>query len=178
MSILNMLLSPLNLLFFILIFGLAVGQIRICKISLGIAGVLFVSIFVGIGIRLFGAEVSADNIQSTMKIFSSLGSSLFVSVIGLQTGFSLKNSSKGSIAAFSTGILMSLSGVMAMLLISALDKTVAYPMMLGILCGALTSTPGLSAVCELVGSDSNSVIIGDVDTGLFLPHFIYVLKSR
>lgn len=47
MSYLTTLLSPLNLLLLIIIVGLAIGRIRIKGISVGIAGILFVAIFVG-----------------------------------------------------------------------------------------------------------------------------------
>ena len=47
-----------------------------------------------------------------------------------------------------------------MLLISVLDKAISYPSLLGILCGALTSTPGLSSVCELMDVGSGQAIWG------------------
>lgn len=163
MSIANIFISPFNLLFLILLVGLALGQIRIHKITLGIAGVLFAAILVGSFIKHFVSEIPTEtlsNTQATMKTFATLGSSLFVSVIGLQTGLSLKNNSKGSIIAFAVGALMSLSGVIIMLLISLIDHTTSYSTLLGILCGALTSTPGLSTVCELLGSDANAAVVG------------------
>lgn len=100
------------------------------------------------------------NAQSTMKTFAKLGTSLFVSVIGLQTGFSIKNNSKNSMIAFAIGALMSMSGVIVMLLISMLDKAICLPSLLGILCGALTSTPGLSSVRELLDDGSEKAVVG------------------
>lgn len=163
MAYLTILLSPLNLLFFIIVLGLAIGRIRIKGISLSIAGILFVAMFAGFLINLLIPEGSVEiitNAQSTLKTFSKLGTSLSVSVIGLQTGFSIKSHSKNSVLAFVIGSLMSLSGVAVMLLISLLDKTISYSSLLGILCGALTSTPGLSSICELVGSESESAVLG------------------
>lgn len=163
MSYLTTLLSPLNLLLLIIIVGLTIGRIRIKGISVGIAGILFAAIFVGfLMIKLFpnGNSEIITNAQSTLKIFSKLGTALFVSVIGLQTGFSIKKHSKDSMFAFLIGALMSLSGVATMLLISFLDKSISYASLLGILCGALTSTPGLSGVCEMVGKDSESAVLG------------------
>ena len=46
MSYLTILLSPLNLLFFMIVAGHAIGRIRIKGISVGIAGILFAAIFV------------------------------------------------------------------------------------------------------------------------------------
>lgn len=163
MSFLTIILSPFNLLFFIIISGFSVGKIRIHRISLGIAGILFFAILVGFLIDRFIPETHVEiitNAQSTMKVFSKLGTSLFVSVIGLQTGSSIKNNSKSSLVAFAIGAFMSISGVMLMLLISALDKETSYFSLLGILCGALTSTPGLSSVCELLGAGSEEAVWG------------------
>ena len=152
MSFLAEFLSPFNLLFFIIIAGFAIGEIRIRRISLGIAGILFVAILAGFLINRPEEYVEIlIGTQSTMKIFSKLGTSLFVSVIGLQTGSSVKNDSKESLMAFMIGSVMSISGVMFIQLLSALDKAISYPTLLGVLCGALTSTPGLSSVCELIG---------------------------
>lgn len=163
MSFLNVLFSPFTLLFGLILVGFIVGKLRIYRISLGIAGVLFVSILAGILINNLFSEthekIIAD-LQAEMKTFSTLGSSLFVSVIGLQTGFSIKNNSKKSLICFLIGFLMSLSGVLTMLLISTLDQTISYPSLLGILCGALTSTPGLSSVCDLIGNSNSEAIWG------------------
>lgn len=155
MSYLTILLSPFSLLFFIIITGFSIGKLRIHRISLGIAGILFVAILVAFLMNQFIPETYIElivNALNTMRVFSKLGTSLFVSVIGLQTGFYVKNNSKGSLLAFTIGSLMSISGVMLMLLISKLDKSISYTSLLGILCGALTSTPGLSSICELIGT--------------------------
>lgn len=163
MSFFEIFLSPLNLLFLILIVGLALGRIRIYRISLGIAGVLFVSIFTGILMNNLIPSESAEimsHAQNTLNTFSKLGSSLFISVIGLQTGLSLKNNRKSSFISFITGSAMSIISVGVMCIISALDNTINYHSLLGILCGALTSTPGLSSVCELIGTNSEEAIWG------------------
>lgn len=158
-----MLLSPLNLLFFIIVIGLAIGKIRVKGISVCIAGILFVAIFVGFLMnKLIPKEynVIIANAQRTLETFSKLGTALFISVIGLQTGFCIKNHSKNSVLTFVIGSVMSLSGIAAMLLLSLLDKSINYTSQLGILCGALSNTPGLSCVCELIESGSESVVMG------------------
>ena len=163
MSCLTIILSPLNLLFFIIVAGITIGRIRIKGISVGIAGILFTAIFVGLLMNKLIPNETREiivNTQSTLKTFSKLGTSLFVSVIGLQTGFSIKNHSKKSVLAFAIGSLMSISGVAVTLLLSFLDKSINYASLLGILCGALTSTPGLSVVCELIGNSSESAVMG------------------
>lgn len=115
----TILLSQLNLLLFVIVAGLAIGRIRIKGISVGIAGILFAAIFVGFLMNKLIPNESREiiaNAQSTLKTFSKLGTALFVSVIGLQTGFSIRNHSKESVFAFLIGALMSVSGVAVMLL--------------------------------------------------------------
>ena len=124
MPSLTIILSPFNILFFIIVAGITIGRIRIKGISVGIAGILFTAIFVGLLMNKLIPNESREiivNTQSTLKTFSKLGTSLFVSVIGLQTGFSIKNHSKNSMIAFSIGSLMSISGVAVALLLSFLD---------------------------------------------------------
>ena len=162
MIFLTLLFSPMSLLFFVIVIGLALGKIRIKNISLGVAGILFIAIVVGVFSRLLLESKSTEIIHEAsnyMNVFSKLGTSIFVSVIGLQTGFSIKNNSKTSIVAFTIGASMSISGVLTMLLISILDNKISYPSLLGILCGALTSTPGLSSVCELIDTGSEQVVL-------------------
>jgi len=106
MSCLTILLSLLNLLFFMIVAGLAIGRIRTKSISVGIAGILFAAIFVGFLMNKLIPNESREiiaNAQSTLKTFSKLGTALFVSVIGLQTGFSIKSNSKESVITFAIG---------------------------------------------------------------------------
>lgn len=175
MSIPEMLLSPYNLLFIVILAGFAVGRIRIRRISLGIAGILLVAILVGFWMNHRIPETLAGMLseaQSTMKTFSKLGTSLFVSVIGLQTGFSVRKNSKGCLTAFVIGALMSISGVMLTLLIATFDQEIRYPTLLGVLCGALTNTPGLSGVCELIGAGSGEAAWGYSCSYLFGVSFV------
>lgn len=163
MPLLTACLSPVPLLFLIIVIGFAVGRIRIGHVSLGIAGVLFIGILAGVGIRYLTSGACSDIIesgQSTMKMFSRLGTALFVSVIGFETGLSVRSNAKGSLTAFVIGAVMSLSGALLMRLIAAWDPSVSYHSLLGILCGALTSTPGLSTVCELIGEGGEEAVWG------------------
>ena len=154
---------PINLLFIIISLGFLLGKIKIKNISIGIAGVLFVAIIIGLFISRTGSDTYLEaviNTKNTMKIFTKLGSSLFISVIGIQTGFSIKKHSQNAFIAFIIGGIMSISGIMLTLLISTLDKNISYPSLLGVLCGSLTSTPGLSSVCEALSNNSSEVVLG------------------
>ena len=154
------LLSPLNLLFLIIGFGLLIGKARISGISFGIAGVLFLALLSGFLLTLLPQAADVSSINSTMNIFSRLGSSLFISVIGLQTGFSVKNKSPGVLRAFAIGVIVSLSGVMAMLCLRVVDQNTSDATLWGVLCGALTSSPGLSNVCELIDGGGDEAVWG------------------
>lgn len=163
MTVMNTLLSPLPLLFLLISIGLAVGRVRIGRVSVGIAGVLFVAILAGFLIRLLPSEADAKQLtegQNAMQTYAGLGSALFVSVIGLETGLSIRNHAANAMAAFFIGAAMSASGALLMRLISALDPSVSLPSLLGILCGALTSTPGLTDVCERLGEASADAVLG------------------
>lgn len=163
MSFLTLFCSPLSLLFFIVAAGLALGKLRLGRTSLGIAGILFVAIVLGaLAHGLMpeeGAEIVADA-RKALQAFSALGSSLFVSVIGMQAGLSTRRHCRNAPAAFAVGALMTLAGTAVMRLIAALDPDVPYTSLLGILCGALTSTPGLSGVCERLGQGGEEAIWG------------------
>ena len=155
----------LTLLFLLTIFALgkAVGNIRIRNFSIGISGILFVAIAIGFLSSRLITDMSINLLHYTikvMKMLSVIGMPIFISAIGLQAGLHTKRSSKGSLIAFIIGGIMSMSGVLTMLLISKLDETISYPVLLGVLCGSLTSTPGLSTVCELWSSNIEEIVWG------------------
>lgn len=163
MTFLTVLLSPLNLLFFIVAAGFAVGRIRIRGVSVGAAGVLFVAMLTGALMGILIPEAYSEILaaaENTLQILSKVGTSLFVSAVGLQAGRSSGNGSRKSAIAFAIGALMTISGILTMLLLSLLDKSIRHASLLGILCGALTNTPGLSCVCELLGSESGYAVWG------------------
>lgn len=178
MTLLYALLSPFSLLFLMIAVGGLIGRIRVRRFSLGIAGVLFAALLTGFVLQRTlpdGCRELLDDIQSTMKIFSRLGTSVFVSVIGIRTGASLKNDSANALFSFLTGGAMSLCAIAIMKLLATLDKTISASTFAGILCGALTSTPGLSGVCELEG-----VHVGDAVWGYgcaYLPGVLLALFS-
>lgn len=139
------------------------GKLRVGRTSLGIAGILFVAIVLGAlthGLMpAEGAEAISD-VRKALQAFSTLGSSLFVSVIGVQTGLFTRRHSRNAPAAFAVGALMTVAGTAVMRLIAALDPGIPYASLLGVLCGALTSTPGLSGVCERLGGGGEEAIWG------------------
>ena len=122
--------------------GVLLGRIKIFGISLGVTFILFVGILMG----HFGFT---GNLQ-IMNFIQDLGLILFVFCIGLQVGPSFFSSfKKGGVSMnllATGGILMSIA-VMIVLWLCLFDKE-DLPMMVGVLCGAVTNTPGLGAANE------------------------------
>lgn len=158
LSMLNVtVLSPIALILFILAMGSMLARWDTPKFSPGISWVLFLSLAVGFLLRRFSL-VNDEYIQSlcsVAKALSPLGTALFVSVIGFTSGHEARRTAKGGSIAFFIGSAMSFFGILLAYALAFLDASLSRSSMLGILCGALTSTPGLASVCELpaVGTD-------------------------
>lgn len=127
---------------FVIAAGVLLGKIKFFGISLGVTFVLFVGIMVG----HFGFTGN----PAILSFIQDFGLILFVFCIGLQVGPSFFSSfKKGGITMnlLAVGIVM-LNIAVALALYFALQGRVEVPMMVGILCGAVTNTPGLGAANE------------------------------
>ncbi len=163
MAVLSNLLSPLSVTFIVIILGYLIGKIKFAKISLDLSGVLIVAVLTGwvlSAIALHSSVVNVIEYETNMKFFSSFGTALFVSSIGLSTGGILDFRNKKDMKAIAIGSLMVCSAFVAMKIISVVDKNVSKSKLLGALCGALTTTPGLSATCELENVVTNDIVLG------------------
>ncbi|SCH74215.1 putative transporter [uncultured Bacteroides sp.] len=127
---------------FVIAVGVLLGKIKIFGISLGVTFVLFVGILVG----HFGFTGNT----SILNFVQDFGLILFVFCIGLQVGPSFFSSfKKGGIAMNMVAVgIVALNIAVALILYFALQGRVDIPMMVGILCGAVTNTPGLGAANE------------------------------
>ena len=127
---------------FVIAAGVLLGKIKIFGISLGVTFVLFAGIVAG----HFGFTGNS----SILSFVQDFGLILFVFCIGLQVGPSFFDSlKKGGVAMniVATGIVF-LNIVVAVALYYGLNGRVDMAMMVGILCGAVTNTPGLGAANE------------------------------
>ena len=127
---------------FVIAAGVLLGKIKFFGISLGVTFVLFV----GILARHFGFTGN----PAILSFVQDFGLILFVFCIGLQVGPSFFSSFKrGGITLnlLAVGIVF-LNIAVALILYFALQGRVDIPMMVGILCGAVTNTPGLGAANE------------------------------
>lgn len=127
---------------FVIAAGVLLGKIKFFGISLGVTFVLFVGILAG----HFGFTGN----PAILSFVQDFGLILFVFCIGLQVGPSFFSSFKrGGITLnlLAVGIVF-LNIAVALILYFALQGRVDIPMMAGILCGAVTNTPGLGAANE------------------------------
>ena len=127
---------------FVIAAGVLLGKIKIFGISLGVTFVLFVGILVG----HFGFTGNT----SILNFVQDFGLILFVFCIGLQVGPSFFSSfKKGGVAMNMIAVgIVALNIAVALIIYFALQGRVDIPMMVGVLCGAVTNTPGLGAANE------------------------------
>ena len=136
--------------------GIFLGKIKIGGISLGITFVLFVGITLG----HFGLEINHE----ILHFFKEFGLILFVYSVGMQVGPGFFSSfKKGGVTLnmLATGVV--LLGVTTMLVIHYITG-IPIPMMVGILSGAVTNTPGLGAAqqaySDITGSSGSDIALG------------------
>ncbi|MGL6179657.1 MAG: aspartate:alanine exchanger family transporter [Tannerellaceae bacterium] len=134
--------SPIAALFVIIALGFMLGRISIKGISLDVSAVIFSALFLG----HFGVIVP--------KSLGELGMTLFIFTIGIQAGPGFFESfrSKGKTLMIITVILILSAAATAVASKYLFDLTTAD--VVGLLTGALTSTPGLAAAKELAGEGS------------------------
>lgn len=127
---------------FVIAAGVLLGKIKVFGVSLGVTFVLFVGLLVG----HFGFTGNT----SILNFVQDFGLILFVFCIGLQVGPSFFSSfKKGGVAMNMIAVgIVALNIAVALIMYFALQGRVDIPMMVGILCGAVTNTPGLGAANE------------------------------
>lgn len=161
------LLSTIFVVFLVSTIGYLVGGIEVKGISLGTAGVLLIALVYGIianqittfdvggqTITLYG-----DTIKSLYSLISSLGTAMFVTAVGLIAGPKFfRNLNKSMLSYIFMGIIVIGLGVVAtvaVIFFGNVDSSLAV----GLLTGALTSTPGLSAAKD-AASNPDAVTAG------------------
>ena len=133
--------EPVFLLALIMGIGLLIGRIRIGSLTFGASGILLAGLVFG----HFGARVS--------PIVQNLGLICFVASVGFIAGPHFFGNFKGKAKAYVfIGVGIIAAGVLTCLIIMSVSG-VSADLCLGLLAGALTTTPGLSAAIESTGSD-------------------------
>ncbi len=131
--------------------GVLLGKLKVGGVSLGVTFVLFVGIVAGHFLRqgqvMYGY---APEPLSVLNFIQDFGLILFVYSIGLQVGPSFFTSFKEGGVRMNTiaaGVVLLNIAVMLTLYYCFMDTSDPHslPMMVGVLCGAVTNTPGLGA---------------------------------
>ena len=175
--------SAFSIIFFIAVIaalGYLVGGINIKGISLGTAGVLLVALLFGVfasyvpSFEVGGPTISlySSALASNFSLVSKIGTAFFVTSIGLIAGPKFfRTFNKKSIAYILMGVVVILSGALAAVLLITVDKNLSPEMAVGLLTGALTSTPGLSAATEAVTGEA----AGEITAGYGIAYVFGVL---
>ncbi len=162
-------------LFLIITLGFLLGRIKIKGLSLDVSAVIFIALIFG----HFGVLIPKD--------FQYLGLVLFIFTIGIQAGPGFFESFKkdGRTFASLAGILIISSGLITAIIIFVfhIDKNIG----IGLLTGAMTSTPGLAAAIDYTNSPLASIgygiaypfgVIGVILFVRFLPKLLGVTIKK
>lgn len=169
--------SLLLVIFSVLFLGYALGRIRIKGISLGDAGVFLVALLVGAlffevgatGALLFDLSGSFDY-SASLSLIESLGLILFVTSVGYMAGPRFVQNLKRNFKLYAPlGVLIPFMGGIIGVGCILLGEVVGYgatieeqdgfvAMIVGILSGALTSTPAFSAAKATVAPEYRGLV--------------------
>ncbi|MBP3594490.1 MAG: permease [Lachnospiraceae bacterium] len=131
--------NNLMLIFTILVLGYALGRITICGLDLGTAGVLLVALVFG----HFGVVIP--------DVVGDLGLICFVTAVGYIAGPKFFRNIKANAKSYILiGLVTILSGALVCVAVIKLFN-VPTDICVGLMSGALTSTPGLAAAKEAAG---------------------------
>ena len=137
--------SPLLLLFVVIAIGYAIGNIAIKGAKLGVAAVLFVGL-------AFGA---LDPNLFVPEVIITFGLSIFVYTIGISSGSSffrtLANRGAIDISFSIIALLIFASFTYIASIVLNIDKATTA----GLLSGAVTSTPALAGVIDIINNSNN-----------------------
>lgn len=168
-------LSPTTLTFLIIVIGYCIRNFKIFNLKLDLSMVLLLAVTAGYLIAMFLQEKDYDylaSLEEFSKMLSTLGTALFVCVVGVVSGYTLNFSNKRNWFAGLLGCCMALIGLVTALLIWKFDKTFSVSSLLGVVCGSLTTTPGLSTICELEKMVIEEAVLGYGSAYLFGVAFV------
>ena len=157
--------------FAIIFIGYLIGKINVKGVSLGTAAIFIVALFFGhfkgvtVGYEghegcIAGWAEKLGTIDTWFKIIQNIGLILFVTSVGLIAGPTFfKNLKKNAKSYILLGLLIIASGSLVTALITILVPNMTSAMAVGLMSGALTSTPAFAAAQgALEGSEFYSEI--------------------
>lgn len=164
--------------FAVLVLGYLLGRITIKGISLGDAGVFIIALLAGAlffsvneeGALLFSASSSPFDFNGGLSIMESLGLILFVTSVGFIAGPKFFGNFKKNFKSYVLlGLIIIISGGLAAAGCIGLGEVIGYgssitdqdgfvAMIVGLLSGALTSTPAFSASKAAVAAEYQTLV--------------------
>lgn len=134
---------------FVIAAGVFLGKLKVAGVSLGVTFVLFVGILMG----HFGYIVN----EEVLKFIREFGLILFIFSIGLQVGPGFFSSfKKGGVRLNMLALLAIALNVALVLIIYYTNGNVSMDVLVGVMSGAVTNTPGLAAAQQAAG-DTNVI---------------------
>ncbi len=161
--------SMVFVIFLIGTLGYLLGAVSVKGVSLGTAGVLLAALLYGIftsyvpSFSLGGKEIVLFDaaVKSRFSLISSIGTAMFVTSVGFIAGPKFFRSfNRSTMSYVYMGMITIGLGSLVTVLFVLLDKDLPAAMATGLMTGALTSTPGLSAAKEVAGEGSDLVTAG------------------
>lgn len=149
--------------------GYFLGAISIKGISLGTAGVLLAALLYGILANFVpsffvGSKeivLFSDALKKNFSLVSSIGTAMFVTSVGFIAGPKFFRSfNRATMSFVYMGAITIAVGSLVTVAFVCLDRSLAPEMAVGLMTGALTSTPGLSAAKEVAGEGADLVTAG------------------
>jgi putative transport protein len=140
------------------LFGYIVGSINIYLPVIGYVGlgstggVLIGSLILGYIGKIGNINFRMDS--KTLGVIRDIGLVFFLAIVGLRYGYKAIDALVGAGALL--GLISTVVGVVGMLIGFIIGKYVLkinWIMLSGAICGGMTSTPGLGAAVEAIGSD-------------------------
>jgi putative transport protein len=134
--------------------GVFLGRKKISGVSLGITFVLFAGIAAG----HFGFKAN----HQVVEFVRDFGLILFVFSIGLQVGPGFFSSfKKGGLTLNLLALAIVFLGVLTVIIIHYATG-ISMPMLVGVMSGAVTNTPGLGAAQETLAQVTNGLVVPDI----------------
>lgn len=144
----SVLTNEMMIVFMIMVIGYAIGRIKVCGLDLGTAGILLVALVFG----HFGVTVP--------EAIKNIGLICFVTSVGYIAGPTFFRNFKVNATSYvMLGIIVILAGALTCIAVIKLCN-VPTAVCVGMMTGALTSTPGLAAAIEATGSQAAAVGYG------------------
>ena len=149
----------------VLALGYLLGRIEIKGISLGSSGVFIVAIITGcilasvcdIQDKLIPSTL-LGSIDSIVKVVKNLGLIFFITAIGFSAGpVFIKTLKNGGLQFVLISVTVIITGLLTTLVIYFIDSDLSIEAALGLMMGALTSTPGLSSASSAFSGSSSLI---------------------